>query len=125
MSNPFKEVTINSLDVQMDITPNNIRAALSSIELSETKVKPGQTIDINMQMNTYQGNKIYQNAKFTIPTDTPPGKYSLHISGGTEYERLIKKLAAHKFIAASVPELESAINYISKIKHDKIYILLR
>ena len=125
MNNPFREVRINSLDVEMDITADNSRAALSSIELSETKVKAGQVIDIAMRLNTYQNLKKTQTAKFKIPADTPPGKYSLFVSGGSEYERLVKKLAAHKFTADSISGLVKAIKNVAEIKHNRIYITLQ
>jgi hypothetical protein len=48
MNNPYQRTNITSLDFDVKVLPKNILSNIWSVRLSDTKVKPGQTIDISV-----------------------------------------------------------------------------
>jgi hypothetical protein len=125
MNNPYKLVDIKSIEVEMDITPVNNRALISSVEVSDTKVKAGQSIDIRAILQSSRIPKKLYTSTIKIPDDLKPGKYSIFVTGGYAYEGLLRKLAMYRFTARSLPTLVDAINTIAGIRQDKLYFILQ
>jgi hypothetical protein len=125
MNNPYKLVDIKSVEVEMDITAVNNRAIISSIEVSDTKLKAGQSVDINAILQSNRAPKKLYTSTIKLPDDLKPGKYSIFVTGGYNYEGLLRKLALYRFTARSLPTLVDAINTIAGIRQDKLYFILQ
>jgi len=125
MNNPYKTVDIKSVEVEMDITPVNNRAIISSLELSETKLKAGQSVDISVILQSNRTPKKLYTSTIKIPDNLKPGKYSIFVTGGYDYERVLRKLAMYRFTARSLPTLVDAINTIAEIRQDRLYFVLQ
>lgn len=125
MTNPYENINIDSIDVQIDITAENTRAVIDTVKISNTTFKAGETAKIDVIL---QGNRIPKFAyseTIKIPEDTLPGDYSIYVAGGYEYERLLRKLAPQKTTARSLETLVDAIKILSRIRHDRLYFILQ
>lgn len=125
MNNPFKPTDIISLDFQIDISSESTQADIWSIEISDSKIKPGQTINIDVILQSYLSRKNQYRIEFTIPKDVSPGQYEIHIAGSNEYENFLRKTSPEKFIALDLPSLLESIKQIVQIQNDRIYITMR
>ena len=125
MSNPYKDADIESISVDMTITNEDTVGSIFSVEMSDKQVKPGESIDFDIILQRFQKSKTYRKASLQIPSDLEPDQYEVFVLSGDNYENIAGTLAPHKFSAYSLPTLVDAINNLSKIKHNKIYILLR
>ncbi len=124
MNNPYKEVDIKSLDFDVRIAPKNIVSHIWSVELSDSKVKAGQNIDIAVVVESVRAEKKKYRCSLKIPEDLAPGKYDLTVCGSSDYERFLMKTVPYRFIAQSLPSLIEAINNSLQVDRDKLYCLL-
>lgn len=124
MNNPYKEVGIKSIDYDIRIVPRNIISHIWSLDLSDSKVKAGENIEIGVVVESVLAGKKKYQCTLEIPEDLAPGRYDLTVCGSPDYERFLLKAVPYKFIAQSVPDLIEALNYSLGIDRDKLYFLL-
>ena len=124
MNNPYKQVGIESIDLDVRVVPENIIAHIWSADVSDTRVKAGQTIAIDVVIESYLTEKKRHRYHLTIPDNLPPGKYEVAISGAYSYEQFLRKASPMKFVAQSLPTLIEALNELLSIERDKLYCLL-
>ncbi len=124
MNNPYKEVGINSIDYDISIVPRNIISHIWSLDLSDTKFKAGENIEIGVVVESVLAGKKQYQCTLEIPEDLAPGKYDLTVCGSADYQRFLLKAVPYKFIAQSVPDLIEALNYSLGIGKAKLYFLL-
>jgi hypothetical protein len=124
MNNPYGEVDIESIDFDIRIMPRSIISHIWSVDLSDSKVKAGQSIEIGAVLESVLAGKKRYQWSLEIPQDLRPGKYELTICGQRDYERFLVKAVPHRFIAQSLPGLIEALNNSLRIDRDKLYCLL-
>jgi len=124
MNNPYREVGIESIDYDIRIVPRNIISHIWSLDLSDSKVKAGENIEIGVVVESVLAGKKKYQCTLEIPEDLAPGRYDLTVCGSPDYERFLLKAVPYKFIAQSVPGLIEALNYSLGIGRDKLYFLL-
>jgi hypothetical protein len=124
MNNPYKEVGIESIDYDIRIVPRNIISHIWSLDLSDSKFKAGENIEIGVVVESVLAGKKKYQCTLEIPEDLAPGRYDLTVCGSPDYERFLLKAVPYKFIAQSVPGLIEALNYSLGIGRDKLYFLL-
>jgi len=124
MNNPYEEVDIESIDIDIRIMPISVVSHIWSADLSDSKVKAGRSIEINAVLESVLAGKKQYQWTLEIPEDLAPGKYELTVSGYRDYEQFLVKAAPHRFIAQSLPGLIEALNNSLQIGRDKLYCLL-
>ncbi len=124
MNNPYKEVGIESLDFDIRIKPRNIISHIWSAELSDSTVKAGETVKIDVVLESVLAGKKKYQCNLEIPEDLAPGKYELSVCGSREYEQFLFKSVPQRFLVNSFSDLVDALNDSLRIKRDKLYFLL-
>ncbi len=124
MNNPFRKINIESLDFEIRILPKNIISQIWSVDLSDSKVKAGETIEIAVVVESFLAGKKQYKFSLTIPEDLPPGVYELTVCGSQDYAQFLQKAAPYKFLALNLPSLIEAINNSLQIRQDRLYCLL-
>jgi len=124
MNNPYEEIDIESVDYDIRIAPRNIISHIWALNLSDSKFKAGENIDIEVIVETVLAGKKKYTCSLEIPENLAPGKYDLTVSGYMDYERFLLKSVPHKFIAQNVPALIEALNYSLSVDRDKLYFIL-
>jgi hypothetical protein len=124
MNNPYKEVGIKSIDYDIRIVPKSIISHIWSLDLSDSKFKAGENIEIGVIVESVLAGKKKYQGTLEIPEDLAPGTYELTVCGSLDYERFLLKAVPYKFIAQSVPDLIEALNYSLGVGRDKLYFLL-
>ena len=124
MDNPFKKLDIKSIDCDITIKSKNLTSNIWAVDLSSTKVKPGETIDAGVIVESYLGGKKKYHQSIKIPENLKPGTYDLSISGSEGYEQFITKAAPYKFVAQNIPELIEAIHNALDVSRDGLYFVL-
>jgi len=67
MNNPFKEVDIKSLDFDIRIVPKNIVSHIWSVDLSDSRVKAGEQIKIEIVVESFLAEKKKYQLSLKIP----------------------------------------------------------
>jgi len=124
MNNPYKDVNIESLDFDIRIVPESVSAHIWSVDLSDSKVKPGDKIDVDVVTESVFSEKNKYTFGFEIPEQLRPGKYELSVLGPENYRRFLRKNTPYKFIPQSFDTLVDAINNILAVRRDKLYCVL-
>jgi hypothetical protein len=124
MNNPYEEIDIKSVDYDIQIVPRNIISHIWSLDLSDSKFKAGENIDIDVVIESVLTGKKKYNCILEIPEDLAPGKYDLTVCGSLDYERFLVKSVPHKLLAQNIPSLIEALNFSLSVDRDKLYFIL-
>jgi hypothetical protein len=124
MNNPYGEVEIRSLEFDIQIAPRSSVAHIWSVDLSDSKVKAGQPIDVMVVVESVLGGKKKYECSLKIPGELAPGQYDLIVSGGYGYGEFLKKAAPYRFVPQSLAGLVEAMNNVLAVKRDRLYCLL-
>ena len=124
MNNPYEEVDIESIDIDICIIPGSVVSHIWSVDLSDSTVKAGRSIEICAVLESVLAGRKQYRWTLEIPGDLAPGNYELTVGGYRDYEQFLVKAAPHRFIAQSLPSLVDALNNSLRIGRDKLYCLL-
>jgi hypothetical protein len=124
MDNPFKKLDISSINCDISIRQKNISSNIWAVDLSSSKVKPGETLDVGVITESYLGGKKKYHQNIQIPEDLKPGTYDLLISGSRGFEQFLAKAAPYKFVAQNIPDLIAALHNALEIPRNKLYFVL-
>lgn len=124
MDNPYEKVQVKSIDITFNIDQANKLAIIDHLNISNTTVKPGQTVDLTIFMETYLKGKQKLQTEFTIPENIVPGQYQINVSGGSGYESFLRKTAPQKFNVNSLEQMFDFFNFSNSIRNDKIYLFM-
>jgi hypothetical protein len=124
MNNPYGVVDVESIDIDMRIIPKSVVSRIWSVDLSDSKVRAGQSIRIGAVLESVLAGKKQYQWDLKIPEDLAEGKYELTICGQRDYEQFLVKAVPHRFVAQNLPGLIEALNNSLQIDRDKLYCLL-
>jgi hypothetical protein len=124
MNNPYGRIDIESIDCEIRMAPKSIVSHIWSVDLSDSTVKAGQSVEINAVLESVLAGKKQYQWSMEIPEDLAPGKYELTICGYRDYEQFLVKSVPQRFVAQNLPGLIEALNNSLRIDRDKLYCLL-
>ncbi len=124
MNNPFEKVSIKSVDFDIRISAEKTLSKIWSVSLSDSKVKPGEKVEVEIIIQSVMAEKKKYTCSYTIGAQFKPGRYELIVCGANGYENFLKKAIPYKFTADNLPELIDALNFSLNIARDKLYCLL-
>ena len=124
LTNPYEQIEIKDLAFDIKITPDNSRAVIRTVNISDSSVKPGETITASVLLQSYLSELSLERIDITIPRDPAPGGYEITIAGGYDYEKFIRKTASYKFMAYDAPTLVKTLGDLLSIKRDRLYIVM-
>ncbi|MHC4706028.1 MAG: hypothetical protein ACYS8I_02935 [Planctomycetota bacterium] len=104
--------------------PKNIVSHLWSVNLSDSTLKAGEEIELEMVVESVVSAKKKYEGRLTIPEGLQPGKYDLIVCGAYNYEKFLRKAAPYRFVPENVSSLIKALNEILAVKRDRLYYLL-
>jgi len=124
MNNPFEEAEISGIDVTMTIEPKNMTASIWSVNVSNTRVRPGQTVSANVTLKSYRTLEEQVAMDFTVPENLAPGKYMLQIMGSQQYQAFVTKMAPQKFRAFDMRSLRRGLSDLFAFRRDRLYAVM-
>ncbi len=124
LSNPFGEVNIDSIDIKMNMEPVNTTASIWAVDVSQTTVRPGQTVTASVVLKSYRSQEQTVSIDLKIPETLAPGTYKIRILGGPEYQSFVAEMAPQRFLAVDLTSLQTAMNHIFKYRRDRLYAVM-
>ncbi len=124
MNNPFREVGIESIDIEIRIKPENIASHIWSVQLLDSTVKAGEPIDIEVVLESVLSPKRRLRYSIAIPEDLEPGEYNLIVCGSSEYLRFLTQAVPYRFAAKNFQTLIEAMKEILAVERDRLYCIL-
>lgn len=124
MDNPYKNVKINSIDFQIDTEKCHSISMIDKIAVSDTKLKPGQEIKIDVIKEKYLGGKSSEEITLKLPEDIKEGKYKLTVCGQGYYQKFTMKSLPQRFVADSIESLIDVIKRSVSTSRKNMYVIL-
>lgn len=124
MNNPFPVAGIKGLRFDVRVMPKNIASYLWSVEVANPKLKPGETLQAEVVIESYLKEKKKYQIKLEVPDNLPPGKYSLLFMGCQEYENFLRKSMPYRYLATNYQTLVASLNEVLNVDRTKLYCLL-
>ncbi|MFH1369797.1 MAG: hypothetical protein ABII09_00690 [Planctomycetota bacterium] len=124
MNNPYRQVKIKSVALDVQIKEKNSTSAIWSVGLSRSRVRRGENLDVEVVTESFQAQKRTYTFNFAVPADTSPGMYQLIVCGGYGYEEFLKKAVPHRFTPENLDTLIGALNDVLAIGRDELHCIL-
>jgi hypothetical protein len=124
MNNPYRQVRIKSIDLDVRVSEKNVTAAIWSVGLSKSRVKPGENFEVQVVTESFQADKRSFPFDLVVPENTPDGTYQLIICGSQGYEEFLRKTVPHRFTTENLESLVATINDILAIGRDELHCIL-
>lgn len=124
MLNPFGQTEIRSLELDVDVAERNIRASIKSVQVSDTVLKPGQTLRIDVLLQSYLAEKTTVTLQLALPEDLKPGTHQVQIFGSEGYTKHLSSAAPYRLTGYDLPSLAQALQNLLDIRRDRLYAVL-
>ena len=124
LNNPYKKVDIKSISFDVSIAPKSITSHIWSVDLSDSKVKAGQSIDVSVVLESVLMGKKEYKYSLMVPEELAAGTYEVIVCGYDEYNQFLMKAAPYKFVPENLRRLIKVINEVLAMGRDKLYCLL-
>jgi hypothetical protein len=124
MNNPFRMAEIKGLRFDVRVLPKNIASYFWSVEVANPKIKPGDTIETEVVIESFLKQKKKYQVSLEVPDNLPAGKYSLMFLGYREYELFLRKSVPYKFLVTNYQTLVDYLNNVLNVNRTKLYCLL-
>ena len=124
LNNPFEEVKIESIDANIDIVSENSLANVWAVDVSQTRIKPGETISAAVTLRSFRSEESTATIEFQIPETISPGNYTLQIMGASDYQRFVSKMMPHRFRAIDIETLSQVFQRVSQLQNNRLYAVM-
>lgn len=115
----FEGVEISEIVLDIVSSDGSNTAALERISLDRSRVKPGETLEVQAFARTDSGKIFVQRIPIAIPADTPGGMLSITVGDGTSIQQ---NAAIQQFVPKTLDELIKTINGVKQ--PDRLYAQL-
>jgi hypothetical protein len=82
--NEFCPISIQSIDVNIEIQNKQDTARIQKIDWKRTTVKPGDSVQVDIQVHTFRGESFTVPFEVKLPDNIEPGKLTLTARGGSK-----------------------------------------
>jgi len=113
----FDGLEIKGIKLKMTATDGTKSATLERIAVDRTRVRAGETIEIQAYARTESGRTFVQKIPLTIPSDASAGSMSILVGDGNTLQQ---SSVIQQFVPKSPAELISTINRAKKA--DRLYV---
>lgn len=124
MNNQFETAAIEDIEVSIQMEPRSRDAELWAVELSDTTVRPGDTLEADVTMITYRQEKYSSRMKMQIPGDLPAGSYEVSLLSQNGYLNYIRKASLHRYSPDDMNSLIEMINRILNVPRNRMVAVL-
>lgn len=124
LNNPFEPMTIESIDLEMEIAPVSRRADIWAVDVSRSHVRGGQDVTASISLKSFRSSDTKTEIAFTVPDDLAAGTYKLQIMGDAEYQRFAAKTAPHRFRTFDVASLMQGLRRVTGFQQNRLHAVM-
>ncbi len=84
--NRFEEIDLRGIEVDIGWNPERRAAQLVAAHASRTRVRPGESLELEVDLEGYRGETFRRTLTVDLPTDLPAGRFSLLIGDGVNID---------------------------------------
>lgn len=86
LNNRFERVNLDSVDIELEQHAEPRTARLVGAHVSQTLVRPGDRIELVVDLQAYRGDTFRATLALDVPTGLPEGRYSLLVGDGVSVD---------------------------------------
>ncbi|MEM1108839.1 MAG: hypothetical protein AAGH99_09140 [Planctomycetota bacterium] len=122
MQNPFDPLRLESVDIDITVEKGIELDQMLSASLDKRSVRPGETVNINVVLQPFDGPAYTKTLPFDLPGDLDAGEYQLLISDANRFTN--RMVAGRPDLARieNADELLSALQTLADIDRKMIYV---
>lgn len=113
----FDDLEIGGIKIRMRASDGSRAAALERLTVERTRVRAGETVEVQAFARTESGRVFVQRIPLTIPADTAPGALSILVGDGNALQQ---NSPQQQFVPRSPAELIAMINRMRR--GDRLYV---
>jgi hypothetical protein len=117
MRSRFDDLDITGIELDLASSDGSKVAVLDRISVDRTRIKPGETVEVQAYARTNSGRVFVQRIPVTIPADTSPGAITITVGDGNAIQQ---NASIQQFVPRDLSELISTINKIKR--GDRLYV---
>jgi hypothetical protein len=122
-SNPYEVPHVSAIHLRVTALPQRRAATIDDAWVEANEVRPGQTVNVKVQLRPYRGPAFVQEFPITIPMQAARGPLQLVISDSETVNRTVQSLAASS--QGQLPGLEELIKLMNRAhQNDRLYATL-
>ncbi len=122
-SNPYEVPHVARIHLRVTALPERRAATIDDAWVEANEVRPGQAVNVKVQLRPYRGPAFVQEFPITIPMQAARGSLQLVISDAETVNRSVQSLAASS--QGQLPGLEEQIKLINRThQNDRLYATL-
>ncbi|MCK8816378.1 SpoIVB peptidase S55 [Natroniella sulfidigena] len=84
MNNPFQQINLANIEVDIEIKEESKVALLEEVSLEQEQARPGEKVDLKVKLRPYRQEVIEKEIELKIPEDTPEGNLAINLLSGQE-----------------------------------------
>jgi hypothetical protein len=122
-SNPYEIPHITAIQLRVTALPERRAATIDDAWVEANEVRPGQTVNVKVQLRPYRGAAFVQEFPITIPVQAARGTLQLVVSDAETVNRTVQSLAASS--QGQLPGLEELLKLMNRVhQNDRLYATL-
>jgi hypothetical protein len=122
-SNPYEIPHVSAIHLRVTALPERRAATIDDAWVEANEVRPGQTVNVKVQLRPYRGPAFVQEFPITIPMQAARGLLQLVISDAETVNRTVQSLTASS--QGQLPGLEELIKLMNREhQNDRLYATL-
>lgn len=118
LNSGFTSAAIKGVTLDVEATDGKQIATLDHVALDRDRVRPGETINLNVALRTPAGETLTERVPIEIPTDAAPGALTLFVGDGASLNRF--SATGGSYNPRTLTELVRLINDVPR--NDRLYI---
>jgi hypothetical protein len=120
MSNEFKRVDVDKVEINVDLSNKRKEAELEEVWLDRNEVHPGDVLNLKAVYKTFQGSRHIENFDLKIPDDIDTSSLYFIVGGGQDISRLEYAQYGKAYKPDSLDQIVSLLNNLRS--NDRIYV---
>jgi len=120
MSNEFRRVDVDRVDINVDLSNKRKEAELQEVWLDRNEVHPGDLLNLKAVYKTFQGSRHTEEFDLKIPDDLDASALYFIVGGGQELSRLEYAQYGKAYKPDSLEQIVFLLNNLRS--NDRIYV---
>lgn len=122
MQNPFEPLKLESADLSIEVEDGISMAYMISASLDQRIVKPGDTVQVTLTLQPFNGTAFTRTLPFTLPSDLAEGEYQLLVSDSDSFTYRMTAARPDLGDIDDPDELLVALQTIADVDRQTIYV---
>jgi len=120
MAAGYKNLDVQSIDLEISAQETDQAAILDSIRLDRTEAKAGEVLNVEISCRKVDGEVIRDTYPVKIPENTSPGELNMLVADGSTLMSIDEKEEGENLIPRDLTQLIKLINNLRK--NDRLYV---